>query len=313
MALHVVVGSGPVGTAIAADLLARGETVRVITRSGTGTDGTERVAADASDAVRMVALTQGAAVIYNCANPPYDKWAQMWPPIAQTLLKAAEASGAVLAIVDNLYAFGPVDGPMSAAVPDRPNSVKGAVRQRMWTDALAAASAGRITAAVAVRGSDYLGNGPSLLSTMVLPKARKGKSSMVPADLDVAHTWTNPADAGRLLIKAALDPAGWNRYWLVPSAPACSIHELASRAAEIEGLPAPKVREMPFWLLRIGGLFNPLAKGFAEMNYQFRRPFLLDTRDTEAVFGSDFTPLDESIRQNLGMNGSPTDAGKGTR
>ena len=299
MAIHVVVGAGPVGTAIAADLLERGETVRVITRSGSGLAGTERIAADASDTARMVELTAGAAVIYNAVNPPYDKWVEMWPPIAAALLEAAAASGAVLAIVDNLYAFGPVDGPMSARLADSPSSVKGAVRQQMWDEARAAAAAGRITATVAVRGSDYVGDGPSLISMMVLPRARKGKSAMIPADLDAAHTWTNPADAGRLLVKAALDPRGWNRYWLVPSAPALSIRELSTRATELAGLPAPKIRKMPRWMLRTAGLFNAMARELVEMNYQFQRTFVLDTTDTAAVFGGDFTPLDQSLRQNL--------------
>jgi nucleoside-diphosphate-sugar epimerase len=299
MAIHVVVGAGPVGTAIAADLLERGETVRVITRSGSGLAGTERIAADASDTARMVELTAGAAVIYNAVNPPYDKWVEMWPPIAAALLEAAAASGAVLAIVDNLYAFGPVDGPMSARLADSPSSVKGAVRQQMWDEARAAAAAGRITATVAVRGSDYVGDGPSLISMMVLPRARKGKVAMIPADLDAAHTWTNPADAGRLLVKAALDPRGWNRYWLVPSAPALSIRELSTRATELAGLPAPKIRKMPRWMLRTAGLFNAMARELVEMNYQFQRTFVLDTTDTAAVFGGDFTPLDQSLRQNL--------------
>jgi 2-polyprenyl-6-methoxyphenol hydroxylase-like FAD-dependent oxidoreductase len=39
MALHVIVGAGPVGSATAALLAGRGEQVRVITRSGTGRAG----------------------------------------------------------------------------------------------------------------------------------------------------------------------------------------------------------------------------------------------------------------------------------
>src|SRR6266516_3542171 len=103
MGLHVIVGSGPVGSAAATKLLARGEQVRVVTRGGTGVEGTDRVAADAGDANRMRELTRGAAVIYNCANPQYHRWTSDWPPIAHSLLSAAEAHGAVLAITGNLY------------------------------------------------------------------------------------------------------------------------------------------------------------------------------------------------------------------
>jgi nucleoside-diphosphate-sugar epimerase len=307
MALHVVLGAGPVGTAIAEELLARGETVRVLTRRGSGPGGAERIAADVGDVELLIRHTAGAAVIYNAVNPPYDRWTTAWPPMAAAMLAAAESAGAVLAVVDNLYAFGPVDGPMSAATPDRPSSVKGAVRRRMWDDALAAARAGRIRGAVAVRGSDYLGPGPSLLTMLIMDRLRAGRTALVPADLDVPHTWTNPGDAGRLLVAAALDERAWNRYWLVPSPPAASLRELAIRAARIEGTPAPRLRSLPMWALRAAGMFNGLVRELVEMNYQFRRPFVIDAAETVAVFGDSSTPLDDGIRQSLGMS-----AGVGT-
>ena len=98
MALHIIAGSGPVGTAVAAELLDRGDQVRVVTRSGTGPDGVEKVALDVTDRDAFAAQCADAAVIYNCVNPPYDQWPATWPPIAESLLHAAERSGAVLAI-----------------------------------------------------------------------------------------------------------------------------------------------------------------------------------------------------------------------
>jgi 2-polyprenyl-6-methoxyphenol hydroxylase-like FAD-dependent oxidoreductase len=42
MSLHVVVGTGPVGSATAQLLAGSGDQVRVITRSGSGPEGVER-------------------------------------------------------------------------------------------------------------------------------------------------------------------------------------------------------------------------------------------------------------------------------
>src|SRR5215467_9196188 len=108
-AFHVVIGAGPIGTGVARDLAGRGRQVRIITRSGSGPTDTsaELVAADASDAAAMARLTEGATAIYNCANPPYHRWPELWPPIAASLLGAAERSGAVLVTVTNLYGYGP--------------------------------------------------------------------------------------------------------------------------------------------------------------------------------------------------------------
>lgn len=306
MARHVVLGAGPAGSAIAAELLARGEDVTVATRSGGGPEGVDRAQVDASDADALTAVCEGADVIHNALNPAkYHQWAELWPPLAASILATAERTGAVVAVVDNLYAFGPVDVPMSAALPDRPSSTKGTIRMRMWHDLLAASESGRIRGAVAVRGSDYVGPGPSLVSLLVYPRAARGKRAFVPGDLDAPHTWTNPTDAGRLLVRAALDPEAHGRYWIVPSAPAVSMRELAARAGEIAGWPPVRLSPLPATVMRVVGLAEPTVRATLEMAYQFRRPFLLDSSETQARFGPGFTPLDESLRQNL------ADAGHG--
>src|SRR5688572_12482352 len=111
MALHVIVGAGPVGLATAARLQALGHRVRVVTRHGAGPSTVDRVAADASDAGALASAANGAAAIYNCANPPYHRWPELWPPLSAALLAAAERSGAVLVTMSNLYGYGSVSGP----------------------------------------------------------------------------------------------------------------------------------------------------------------------------------------------------------
>ena len=78
MALHVIVGAGPVGTATAQHLVDAGHQVRMVTRTGNGpAPSVERVAADAADGDRLTELTRGAAALYNCANPPYHRWPEL--------------------------------------------------------------------------------------------------------------------------------------------------------------------------------------------------------------------------------------------
>ena len=128
-----MLGAGSVGTAVAELLAADGAEVVVLTRSGAGPDrpGVERVRGDAGDAAALTAAARGAAAIYNCVNPPYDRWVQAWPPIAAALLAAAESSGAVLAVAANLYPYGPVTEPMREGQPDRPAGPKARVRAEM--------------------------------------------------------------------------------------------------------------------------------------------------------------------------------------
>ncbi len=176
---HVVVGAGPVGRHVAAHLADRGEEVVVVTRSGrdTGQPGVRHEALDASDARALTRVTEGAAALYNCANPgDYTQWERVWPPLADALLTTAERTGAVYGITGNLYPYGPVDGPMHEDLPDAATDHKGVLRARMWADARAAHEAGRLRA-VEVRGSDYVGPGIGQNGhvTRVLPPPCRGR------------------------------------------------------------------------------------------------------------------------------------------
>ncbi|QLQ39291.1 NAD-dependent epimerase/dehydratase family protein [Micromonospora robiginosa] len=307
MALHVIVGAGPVGTATARLLVERGDRVRVVTRRGTGPDhpAVERIAADAGDADRLTALTEGAVALHNCANPPYHRWATDWPPLAAALLTAAGRSGAVLATVGNLYGYGPVDAPMTEATPLAATGIKGRVRNRMWTDALAAHRAGqaRITE---VRGSDYVGVGGTSLAMMVLPRVLAGQRVLLPVDWDAPHTWTYVPDVARTLVAAATDPRAWGRAWHVPSAPAVSMRELADRTAARAGAPAPKLTRMPYPLLWAAGVVNPFARELRETAHQFSRPFVLDSSAATTTLAIDPTPLDKVVDEIVTGLRAPT-------
>lgn len=299
MGTQVIFGAGPVGRALARELLDRGDEVRVVTRSGSGIDGTERVAADASDADRVLAVTEGAEAIYNCINPPYHRWATDWPPVADALLRAAEQHGAVLATTSNLYVYGEVSAPMTEATPMASTGTKGQVRAQMWTDALAAHTAGRVRA-FEVRGSDYVG-GSSLLA-MIAPALSKGRMAMIPAPLDVKHTWTDVRDVAALLAIGARDERAWGRAWHVPSADPLTLRELSALAAEQLGARL-KVRELPWSVTWLGGVFVPLLRELRETRHQFTRPFVLDSSAAQETFGLTPRPVADSVAFDLAEQG----------
>jgi nucleoside-diphosphate-sugar epimerase len=299
MSLHVVVGAGPIGTAVARLLADGGEQVRVVTRSGHGPEhpSVERVAADAADQARLRTLTAEAVALYNCANPRYTRWPTDWPPLAASLLAAAEASGAVLAITGNLYGYGPVRGPMTEQTPLATTGRKGAVRVRMWQDALAAHQAGRIRTFEA-RAADYVGAGAaSLFSAVLLPAVAKSRTAWVPADIDLPHSFTYTGDMARALVTMARDERAWGRAWHVPSPPPITIRDVAQRFFDVAGHPGVKVRGLPRWVMRATAPVVPMARELAEMDYQFYAPFILDSSAATGTFGLTATDLDVALRE----------------
>jgi nucleoside-diphosphate-sugar epimerase len=310
--LHVVVGAGPIGSGIARDLADLGRRVRVITRSGTGpaVAGAELVAADASDAAAMIGLSEGAAAIYNCANPPYHRWPELWPPIASALLGAAERSDAVLVAVSNLYAYGPASQsqgtegydaahPMTEETPLAAVGRKGRVRARMWRDALAAHEAGRVRA-VEVRSSDYVGPGAqSALGDRVVPNILRGRPVSVLGRTDRAHTWTYTRDVARLAVIVTGDQRAWGRAWHTPSGPPRAQREAIDDLASAAGLAAVPVRAVPGVVLPAAALFSPLLRELRETRYQFTEDFVMDSAAAQREFGLEPTPWAEVLRDLL--------------
>src|SRR5260370_28752169 len=189
MAKHAIVGAGAVGSAAALLLAERGEQVRVVSRRGTGPQhpAIELIAADATDADRLTAITTGAAALYNCASPLYHQWFTDWPPLASALLIAAERSGAVLAAMSNLYGYGAIDGPITQKTPLAATHPKLRLRADMWREALALHEAGRIRAPQ-VRGSDYV-EANSVLSTVIGKPLLAGERAYPASPPPVPDSW----------------------------------------------------------------------------------------------------------------------------
>ena len=201
---HVVVGAGAIGAHLARRLADRGDHVRVVTRSGNGPEHprVECVAADASDVARLSSLAAGAQTIFNCANPPYPKWASAWPGLSHGVIGAAETTGARLVTIGNLYGYAADSSPMRATDELDPPTRKGAIRVATWHEALAAHDAGRIRA-TEVRASDFIGPGVGAnghAGDRFVPRILAGKRVSVLGRPDVEHSWSFVDDVVTTLV-----------------------------------------------------------------------------------------------------------------
>lgn len=299
MSLYVVVGAGATGAATARLLAEAGERVRLVTRRGAGPvhPRIERLAADAADPVALAELAAGAAVLVNCAMPPYHRWPEEFPPLAAGLLGAAERTGADYVMLGNVYGYGPLDGPATEDAPARPSSVKGGVRARIWADALAAHRAGRVRV-TEVRAADFLGAGAvSPFTLLVGGPVLAGEPVAYPGDPDAPHSWTYTGDAARTLVAAARDERSWGRAWHVPSVSHAPARELAHRLAELAGAPAPRLGRMSAGELAEAARRDAVMAEVPEMLYLYDRPALLDSTATEAALGVTASPLDTALAE----------------
>ena len=298
MPLHVIVGAGPVGAATARQLAAEGHRVRIVTRSGAGPEhpAIERVRADAADGGALRGLTAGAAAVYNCANPPYHRWPADWPPLAASILAAAEACGSVLVTVSNLYGYGPPVHPMVEDDELAATGAKGRVRAAMWHEALAAHGAGRVRA-TELRSSDFFGpevTGSSM-GDRVVPALLAGKGVRVLGDPATPHSWTYVPDVARALVSLATDERAWGRAWHTPSNAPLSQRAMVDGLCRAAGVPPVTVGSVPTAMLFAAGVFSPMMRELREVRYQFDRPFVADSTAATKTFGITPTPLDEAL------------------
>jgi nucleoside-diphosphate-sugar epimerase len=299
--LHVVFGAGPLGLAVARALDRAGRKVRMVTRSGRAAvaEGIETVAADATDPAAARRACDGAAVAYHCASTPYATWPRTLPPIMDGLIAGASAAGARLVYGDNLYCYGPVDGPMTEDLPDRPSGPNGRVRAQVAETLLAAHRRGRVQAAIG-RASDFFGPHVRLsaLGDRVFPAVLGGNPAQVLPDPDTPHTYTFVEDFAAALAVLGEREEALGEVWHVPSAETVSTRRIVELTFELAGT-APRLRVAPNLAIRALALVNPTMRAISERLYQTERPFVVDHGKFDRAFGATPTPHREALRRTL--------------
>src|SRR6516225_4284063 len=257
--LHVVFGaSGAIGGAVVGELLRAGRSVRAVSRRGQVPEGAQGVAADAADPAQAAAAAAGAAVVYHCASPPYAKWPELFPPLTRSILGAAESSGATLIFADNLYAYGPVDGPLREDLPALAHGRKGRVRVEMAAELLETHRDGRARVAIG-RASDYYGprGTGSTAGETVFGRILAGKKPQWTGRLDQPHTFHFLPDIARGLVVLADRREADGQVWHLPAAGPLSAQQFFDLIATTAGRPVPVHASVASpALLAVAGLFS---------------------------------------------------------
>ena len=300
--LHVVLGTGPVGRAIATTLFQQGAAVRLVSKSGkvSGTPiGVEVSAADLTRLDQAMAAVEGAAVVYHCAAPAYQNWASEFPALQDMIVTATARAGARLVVLDNLYGYG-VNGILSENLPFVATGSKGRVRADMATRLLADHRAGRIRATIA-RSADFIGPGVRLscVGERFWPQLLNGKTIGWFGKPDAPHSFTYVPDLARAMIRLGSEDAALGHAWHVPSLPVMSALELAGTAATLASSPTPRISITPAIMMRFFGIFVPAAREMIEVSYQYNDRFEMDWRHYAETFGDKATDVEVALADTI--------------
>ena len=313
--LHVVAGLGAVGRAIVEELVGRGLPVRAVARHRPAALPAEVhvVEADLADAPSARRALAGAAIVYHAASAPYGRWPALLPPLMSGVLDGAAANGARLVYADNLYAYGPVAGPLTEDLPYLASGRNGRLRAALAEQLMSADAAGRVRSTIG-RASDYYGpwGRQSTAGERLFVPALDGKAAQVLGDPDQPHTFTYLADFARALVTLGSKERAFGGIWHVPSAETLTTRQFVALVYEVAGRPA-QLRVLPSPLLAGLALVSSMLRAVREQQYQRLAPWVVDHSKFERAFGARTTPHRDAIRMTLdwysGEAGSASRAG----
>jgi nucleoside-diphosphate-sugar epimerase len=298
--LHVVVGgTGAIGIAVVEELVRRGHRIRSVSR-GAQNDrpGVEARVADVMDREQAIEAIARASVVYQCAMPAYTRWAEEFPTLQANVADAAEQAGARLVVVENLYMYGPTDGPMRETTPMAATGKKGMVRGRLSTDLLQRHGEGRLRVAIG-RASDYYGPGAvnSAVGEQFFAAVARDKAVRWMGRLDQPHALSYLPDIAAGLVTLG-EHSEADGVWHLPVSPALTGAEWSARTAAIVGRPVTPSRVTRPMLIALG-LFMPTLRELRETLYQWEQPWLVDDSKFREAFGATATDVDDGIRRTL--------------
>lgn len=299
--LHVVAGVGAVGRAVISELVGQGLPVRAIARHAVA--GLPRevdlVQPDITDPDATRRAMSGAVVVYHTASAPYHRWPALLPPLMRGVLDGAASTGARIVYADNLYAYGPVDGPLTEDLPARAAGPNGRVRAMLADQLMQAHAAGTVRATIG-RASDYYGpwGRQSTAGERLFDPALAGKATQVLGDPDLPHTYTYLGDFARGLVTLGTHDEALGEIWHLPSAESLSTREFTRLVFEAAG-QQPKLSVMPSPLLTVLALLSPTLRAVREQQYQREAPWVVDHSKFAQAFGAHVTPHREAISVTL--------------
>jgi nucleoside-diphosphate-sugar epimerase len=301
MPQNVIFGTGPLGLAVARRLVSSGKGVRLVNRSGKAPapTGVEVFAADASDSAAARRACEGAHAVFHCATNSYGQWDKVLPPIMNGVIEAATTAGARLVYGDNLYAYGPVNGPLREDLPYRPIGPNTRARAEVATTLMNAHASGRVQATIG-RASDFYGPlvRQSKAGDGVFARALAGKPAQVIGNPDIPHTLTFIDDFGSALVTLSQQDKALGEVWHVPNAETLTMRRFIEMVFEHLEKPA-RLQPVPKIFINLLALVAPALAAVKETMYQSERPWVVDHSKYQRAFGGQPTPHEMAIAQTI--------------
>jgi nucleoside-diphosphate-sugar epimerase len=299
--LCVIFGTGPLGCAVADELIKRGREVKMINRSGEGRVP-EKVSlrkGDATDPERTRALCKDAELVFHCAMPPYTNWPEEFPALTYGIMEGARYVGASLVYADNLYAYGIVNCPITENLSYNASGPKGKTRAIMAETLMHAHKEGKLRVTIG-RASDFFGPRVinSIMGSRVFVPAIENKKINIPGKLNQPHTYTYIRDFAKGLVILSENINAFGETWHIPSAETLTTQKFLNLIFK-ETETFPSVKTASGFIFNFISRFNPILKELKEVLPSYEQPYVVDHAKFEKAFGNCSTPHETAISETI--------------
>ena len=306
--------SGGFGGALAEELIARGRPVRLFARSPSRLPArlskaanVEVVVGDVQDAPALAKAASGSGLIVHGVNYPYHQWVPYLQTATLNVIEAARSSGAPILFPGNVYSLGESSAaPLDEDAPHKATTRKGKFRVRLedfLKDATVQAGDKPAIRVLIVRAGDYFG--PSLRNGLVdrlFGNAARGKPIQSFGKFEIMHERVFLPDLARASLDLLALGEKLARFEVVNVTPGerFTQRDYFALVARVAGHAGLKMSVMPWWMVAMVGLFNPMIREFMELRYLYDTTLLLDGAKLKRLLPAfQFTAPEEAIRRTI--------------
>jgi len=283
--VNAIVGAtGAVGKALAAEFARAGTPFRVVARSeeklrrdfGQYGDLVEYRVADLQDPLTAAAATKDIDLVFYTVGVPYTHFS-LHPKLTRTALDAATASRVKrFVLVGTVYPYGiPRTDFVDESHPREPNTFKGRMRKDQEDLVLAADGRDGLRTTI-LRPPDFYGPESELsYASDIFKAALEGRPANVIGPVDTPHEFVFVPDVAKTLIALSNHEAAYGQSWNLAGPGVITTKQFAEMVFTAAGQKL-RLRVAGKRTLNMLGIFKPMLREIAEMNYLWTTPVKLD-------------------------------------
>ena len=290
---------GAIGIELAKALAHYTSDIRLVSRNPEKVNQTDNLfPTDLSKREEVFKAVKDSNITYVAIGFPYKAsvWKENWASFIQNVVDACLEYNSKLVFFDNVYAIGGNNvNHITESSPISPTSKKGEIRAEVDRIILGNMEKNNLQAIIA-RSPDFFGGTArqtSVMMNLVYDNLIKDKKAQWFCNAEVCHSMGYVPELAKGTAMLGNTAEAYNQIWNLPTdSKRITGEEWINLFAKELG-KENKFSVLPNWLVKGFGLFVPVMKELAEMNYQYDRDYFFDSSKFNNYFN--FTPITNAV------------------